>query len=73
MPERTLVCQSGGREVGDRTLARADYNTVRPHRSLNGATPQQFARIAEGARRLTPARPDKENEARKPEDLTLSV
>jgi putative transposase len=53
-------------------LWRVDYNTVRPHSSLDGATPQQFATIAEGARRLTPARPDKENKGRKPEDLTLS-
>ncbi len=52
---------------------RVDYNTVRPHSSLDGATPEQFATIAEGARRLTPARPDEENEDRKPEDLTLSV
>jgi putative transposase len=51
---------------------RVDYNTVRPHSSLDGATPHQFARITEGARRLTPARPDNKNEDRKPEDLTLS-
>jgi putative transposase len=51
-------------------LWRIDYNTVRPHSSLNGATPQHFARITEGARRLAPARPDEE---RKPEDLSLSV
>ncbi len=41
---------------------RIAYNTVRPHSSLNGATPEQFARIAAGARRLTPARPEQENE-----------
>jgi putative transposase len=49
---------------------RVDYNTVRPHSSLDGATPDQFARITEGARRLSPARPD---EGRKPENLALSV
>jgi putative transposase len=49
---------------------RVDYNTVRPHSSLDGATPEQFAAITEGARRLTPARPD---EDLKPEDLSLSV
>jgi putative transposase len=51
---------------------RLDYNGVRPHSSLDGATPDQFARITEEARRLTPARPDQEEEDRKPEDLTLS-
>ena len=51
---------------------RIDYNTVRPHSSLADRTPDQFARISAGARRLTPAHPDKENEGRKPEDLTLS-
>ena len=49
---------------------RVDYNTVRPHSSLDGRTPNQFAAISEGARRLTPARPD---EGLKPEDLSLSV
>jgi putative transposase len=44
---------------------RIDYNTVRPHSSLGDRTPEQFARIGEGARRLTPARPDKEHEDRK--------
>lgn len=51
---------------------RVDYNTVRPHSSLADRTPDQFARISAGARRLAPARPDKENEERTPEDLTLS-
>jgi hypothetical protein len=51
---------------------RIDYNTVRRHSSLDGATPNQFARISAGVRRLTPARPNKENEDRKPEDFTLS-
>ena len=49
---------------------RLDYNRVRPHSSLNGDTPEHFARITTGARRLTPARPDGNS---KPEDLTLSV
>jgi putative transposase len=49
---------------------RVDYNTVRPHSSLAGATPAHFAMITEGARRLAPARPD---EDAKPEDLSLSV
>ena len=49
---------------------RLDYNTVRPHSSLAGRTPTQFAAITEGARRLMPARP---NEGLKPEDLSLSV
>jgi putative transposase len=52
---------------------RIDYNTVRPHSSLGDRTPEQFARISQGARRLTPARPDQEDEDRKSEDLTLSV
>ena len=51
---------------------RVDYNTVRPHSSLADRTPDQFARIAAGARRLAPACPDKKHEERTPEDLTLS-
>ena len=50
---------------------RVDYNTVRPHSSLAGRTPQQFATLAsEGARQLMPARPEL---GLKPEDLSLSV
>jgi putative transposase len=51
---------------------RIDYNTVRPHSSLNGATPHHFANVSAGARRLPPARPDTEEGVPKPEDLTLS-
>ena len=50
-------------------LWRFDYNQVRPHSALGQATPQQFAQDAL-ARRLAPAR---EEQDRKPEDLTLSV
>jgi putative transposase len=51
---------------------RVDYNTVRPHSSLDGATPQHFARLSAGPRRLSPARPDEEDDDQKPENLTLS-
>lgn len=49
---------------------RVDYNTVRPHSALGGATPAQFARTSVGARRLSPPRPDG---TKNPEGLTLSV
>jgi putative transposase len=49
---------------------RVDYNTVRPHSSLGGRTPDQFAAITGGARGPRPART---NEGLKPEDLSLSV
>jgi len=43
---------------------RLDYNTVRPHSSLAGRTPTQFAAVTEGARRLTPARPNEDEKLR---------
>ena len=49
---------------------RVDYNTVRPHSSLGGRTPDQFAALSVGARRLMPARPD---EGLKSEGLALST
>jgi len=49
---------------------RVDYNTVRPHSALSGATPAQFATTSMGAWRLSPPRPD---EKKNPETLTLSV
>ena len=49
---------------------RVDYNTVRPHSSLQNRTPDQFAQLSRGARRLSPPRPDGfKNE----DELTLSV
>ena len=41
---------------------RVDYNTVRPHSSLAGRTPDQYAAITAGA-----------EENLKPEDLSLAV
>ncbi len=49
---------------------RIDYNMVRPHSSLAGRTPTQFATMTDGARRLPSAPPERDP---KPEDLTLSV
>jgi putative transposase len=51
---------------------RVDYNTVRPHSSLAQRTPEQFAQFTEGARRLTPARPEGRNDNDQPENLTLA-
>jgi hypothetical protein len=56
---------------------RVDYNTVRPHSALQGATPEQFANSLCGrSPAQTPARADlkgTKNEDPKPEDLSLSV
>ena len=57
---------------------RLDYNTVRPHSALHGATPAQFAdSLCGGSPAQTPARPDwkngDKNIAPKSEDLSLSV
>jgi len=49
---------------------RIDYNTVRPHRSLQNRTPDQFAQLSRGARRLSPPRPDGRQNS---DGLTLSV
>jgi putative transposase len=45
---------------------RVDYNTVRPHSSLDGATPDHFAMTTEGARRLAPARLTEDQNQEKP-------
>ena len=57
---------------------RLDYNTVRPHSALHGATPAQFAdSLCGGSPAQTPARPDwkngDQNTAPNSEDLSLSV
>jgi putative transposase len=49
---------------------RVDYNTVRPHSSLGGRTPQQFATISLGARQLPLARLQ---DGPTPEGLALSA
>jgi putative transposase len=52
---------------------RVDYNTVRPHSALGGATPEQFVNSLCGrSPAQTPTRADW-NEDAKPEDLSLSV
>jgi putative transposase len=56
---------------------RVDYNTVRPHSALEGATPEQFANSLCGrSPAQTPTRADwkgTKNAERKSEDLSLSV
>jgi putative transposase len=58
---------------------RVDYNTVRPHSALHGATPEQFRNSLCGrSPAQTPARADwknkdTKNKDPKPEDLSLSV
>lgn len=56
---------------------RVDYNTLRPHSALQGATPAQFAHSFCGrSPAQTPAHADwkgTKNEDPKPEDLSLSV
>ena len=57
---------------------RVDYNTLRPHSALHGATPEQFANSLGGrSPAQTPARADRENTTKadglKSEDLSLSV
>ena len=49
---------------------RIDYNSIRPHSSLDGATPDHFATTTEGARRLPPGRLREEPN---PEDPSLSA
>ena len=49
---------------------RIDYNTVRPHSSLQNRTPDQFAQLSRGARPLPRPRPE---DSKTPDGLTLSV
>ena len=56
MPERALVCQPGRCE-GARSKPGASTTTPCGRTArCDGATPDQFAKISAGARRLTPAR-----------------
>jgi putative transposase len=55
---------------------RIDYNTLRPHSALHGATPEQFAHSLCGRSPAEPARAQgkgMKNGDPKPEDLSLSV
>ena len=47
---------------------RVDYNLVRPHSSLQNRTPDQFAQLSRGARRLSPPRPE---DGKNKDELTL--
>ena len=58
---------------GDRSLAHRLQHRAAAQLAATDRTPHQFAQISEGARRLTPARPDWKTKTDKPEDLTLSV
>ncbi len=58
---------------------RIDYNTLRPHSALQGATPEQFAKSlcgrspAQTSARADWTNKDTKNELSKPKDLSLSV
>jgi len=49
---------------------RLDYNTQRPHGSLHGATPEEFALSLGGRSLASPARADKEEHEQEPEEST---
>ncbi len=46
--------------------SRIDYNTVCPTVRSTALRPNQFPRTTEGTRRLTPTRPDQQNDDRDP-------